>query len=479
MHLATRSTCCLLSVAALTACSDDSTLQPTAPTMGPPGGVSLAIAPDPSAHTKYSGGATTVDNATDAAFSVMSPNIKAGSAEFNLHEEGDEEFEDAFTVNNPVSEHNGLGPVFDNVSCEGCHAGDGRGRPPGPNEIAESFLVRISYPGRDVTTGAPNPVPGYGGQLQLRAIPGVAPEASLSIAYSEVAGMFADGTPYSLRVPSYSFYGSYELLSKKMLFSPRVAPFNFGLGLLEAIPEATILAREDPNDANGDGISGVANRVWDAAAKRTAVGRFGWKAGAPTLVQQTAGAYNGDMGVTSPLFPAESCEGDRPECARHAPEVSSDVVLAVARYMQTLGVPARRNLDDAQATQGEAIFYQVGCAACHTPTVVTGALAGVPSVASQVIHPYTDLLLHDMGPDLADNRPDFHANDREWRTPPLWGIGLVQTVNGHSDFLHDGRARGLMEAVLWHGGEAKKSRDAVLGLSASARAALIRFLESL
>jgi CxxC motif-containing protein (DUF1111 family) len=222
----------------------------------------------------------------------------------------------------------------------------------------------------------------------------------------------------------------------------------------------------------------VANRVWDSG-EADGIGRFGWKAGAPNVVQQTAGAYNGDMGVTSAMFPAESCEGDRPECAAHAPEVSDDVVLAVARYMQTLGVPARRNLDDAQATQGEAVFYQVGCAACHTPTVVTGTLAGVPSVGYQTIHPYTDLLLHDMGPDLADGRPDFQANGREWRTPPLWGIGLVQTVNGHSNFLHDGRARGLMEAVLWHGGEAKKSRDAVLGLSSSARAALIKFLESL
>jgi len=476
MQLPTRSTC-LLCVAVVAACADDSTLPPpTAPRTGPPPGVSLAMSPDPTAHTALSGGATTVFDATADAFSHNSPNLSPD--ELAIHEEGDEEFEDAFAVD-PASEHAGLGPVFDNVSCEGCHFADGRGRPPGPGEIAESFLVRISYPGRDIVTGAPNPVPGFGGQLQLRAVPGVAPEASVSITYTEVAGRFADGQTYSLRVPSYQFYGSYEPISKKMLFSPRVAPMNFGLGLLEAIPEATMLAKEDPNDINNDGISGVANRVWDAAAGKTAVGRFGWKAGAPNIVQQTAGAYNGDMGVTSPMFPSESCEGDRPECAPHAPEVSDEQVLAVARYMQTLGVPARRNLTDAQATQGEAIFYQVGCAACHTPTVTTGTLAGVPSVAGQVVHPYTDLLLHDMGADLADNRPDFQANGREWRTPPLWGIGLVQTVNGHSDFMHDGRARNLMEAVLWHGGEAKRSRDAVASLSASARAALIKFLESL
>ena len=477
MHLATRSTC-LLCVAAVAACTDDTALPPTAATMGPPTSVSLAMTPDPTAHTTRSGGATTVYDATDAAFSFMSPNVSLGSEEFALHEEGDEGFEDAFSAD-PSSEHTGLGPVFDNVSCEGCHAGDGRGRPPYPGEIAESFLVRISYPGRDEVTGGPNPAAGLGGQLQLRAVDGVMPEAGVTITYSSVSGTFADGTPYTLQVPSYSFYSEYMTLSKKMLFSPRVAPFNFGLGLLEAIPEATILSREDPNDANDDGISGVANRVWDAAAKKTVLGRFGWKAGAPNLIQQTAGAYNGDMGITSSLFPAESCEGDRPECAPHGTEVSDEAVFAVARYMQTLAVPARRNVDGAQETDGERIFYEVGCAACHTPTVTTGTLAGVPSVSNQVIHPYTDLLLHDMGLDLADNRPDFQANGREWRTPPLWGIGLVQTVNGHSNFLHDGRARDLMEAVLWHDGEANKSRDAVLNLSSGARAALIKFLESL
>jgi CxxC motif-containing protein (DUF1111 family) len=259
-----------------------------------------------------------------------------------------------------------------------------------------------------------------------------------------------------------------------------VAPVNFGLGLLEAIPEATILANEDPNDANNDGISGVANRVWDAAAQQTTIGRFGWKAGAPNLIQQTAGAYNGDMGITSPLFPAESCEGDRTDCARHEPEVNAATVLAVARYMQTLAVPARRGLDDRDANSGEMTFYQLGCAACHTPTMKTGTLDGVPSIVpNEFIHPYTDLLLHDMGPDLADGRPDFQATGREWRTPPLWGIGLVKVVNGHTRFLHDGRAQDLQEAVLWHGGEAKKSRDAFTALTADARRQLIKFLESL
>jgi CxxC motif-containing protein (DUF1111 family) len=475
MHLAARSTR-LAWVVVLAACSDDSVLPPTAPPTGPPPGVSLAMAPDGSAHSPYSGGRTTVFDETDAAFSFRSPNV-VDTLEARLHDDGDEEFEEAF-VADPASEHGGLGPVFDNVSCEGCHAGDGRGRPPKPGEIAESFLVRISYPGRDAT-GGPNAVPGFGGQLQFRSVTGTAVEASVDIAYSEVAGSFADGTPYSLRVPSYSFYGSYKPLSKKMLFSPRVAPVNFGLGLLQAIPEGALLANEDPNDADNDGISGVANRVWDAVAGKTAVGRFGWKAGAPNLMQQTAGAYNGDMGVTSSMFPAESCEGDRTECARHPAEVDDDAVAAVAIYMATLGVPARRAFDEPETNLGEKVFYEVGCANCHRATFTTDSMVGVPSVTGQTIHPYTDLLLHDMGADLADDRPDFQANGREWRTPPLWGIGLVQTVNGHSNFLHDGRARSLLEAVLWHGGEAKKSRDAVLGLSSAKRAALVRFLESL
>lgn len=478
MHLAARSTCCVACAVAVAACTDDSTLPTTIPVRSAPG-VALALTPDPSAHTALSGGATTVFDATADAFSHASPNLTA--AELALHEEGDEAFEVAFVpgVSKKKDVPGGLGPVFDNVSCEGCHAGDGRGRPPLPGENFESFLFRISIPGKDGTTGGTVNVPMFGGQLQLRASPGLTPEAKAKITYTEVAGQFADGTPFSLRAPRYEFFDTYATLSSKMLFSPRSAPFNFGLGLLAAIPEQVILANQDPNDTNGDDISGRANVVWDAAIGKTAVGRFGWKAGAPNLFQQTAGAYNGDMGVTSPLFSAESCQGDRSECAPHAPEVSSETVQAVAVYMATLGVPARRSLNDAQANQGEVIFYQVGCANCHMATFTTTTLAGVPSVTGQVIHPYTDLLLHDMGDDLADNRPDFLATGREWRTPPLWGIGLVQAVNGHSNFMHDGRARSLMEAVLWHGGEAKRSRDAVASLSQAARTALIKFLESL
>jgi CxxC motif-containing protein (DUF1111 family) len=375
-------------------------------------------------------------------------------------------------------ENGGLGPVFDNVACEACHVGDGRGRPPLPGEAFESLLFRSSIPGFGPHGGI-NPVPGFGGQLQLRAIPGFQPEVVASVTYAESTGFFADGSTYSLRVPRYRFTDPYQPLPRHLLYSPRTAPAVFGLGLLEAVPDWAIRANADRNDRNRDGISGHVNIAWDEVQQRYAVGRFGWKAEVPSLHQQAAGAYNGDMGITSSLFPAESCEGYRPGCERHAPEIEDATVAAVTFYTQTLGVPARRNLDDPDVQKGEAIFTAVGCAGCHLPTLTTGTLAGVPEVSNQTIHPYTDLLVHDMGPALADNRPDASAGGREWRTAPLWGIGLVGTVNGHTFSLHDGRARNVLEAALWHGGEATRAREAVKRLSAAQRAALVKFLESL
>jgi CxxC motif-containing protein (DUF1111 family) len=322
------------------------------------------------------------------------------------------------------------------------------------------------------------PVPDFGGQLQLRAIAGFTPELMAAVSYTDSSGTFADGKPFTLRVPHYQFSNSYVALPDNLLFSPRVAPVVFGMGLLEAIPVADLLARADPNDRDQDGISGRPSFVFDDAVRHYVLGRFGWKATVPTVVQQTAGAYNGDMGITSTLDPAESCEG-RVGCEAHAIEIDDSIVTATAFYMQTLGVPARRGLNDPVARFGEEVFHQVGCASCHVATQRTGFLRGVPAVAGQTIRPYTDLLLHDMGPALADNRPDLAASGTEWRTPPLWGIGLVQTVNGHTNFLHDGRARSLMEAILWHDGEAARARERVKRLPLGARNALVRFLESL
>jgi CxxC motif-containing protein (DUF1111 family) len=422
-----------------------------------------------------SGGAMTVFDATSNAFETPAPNL--GSESLDRHLAGDFQFGATF-VTAPAPVHAGLGPVFNNTSCERCHVGDGRGRPPNPGETFTSLLFRTSVAGMD-PQGGPLSAPGVGLQLQLRSIVGFAAEGTAALAYDEVAGEFADGTPYTLHRPRYTLTGGAAPLPGGLLISPRVAPPVFGLGLLEALSEATIMAAADPDDADGDGISGRPNRVWDPTAGATAIGRFGWKANAASLLQQTASAYNGDMGVTSSFLPAEPCEGLIAGCERHAPDVTDEVVRLAQHYVRTLGVPARRGLDDQVARRGETVFRQAGCASCHLPELRTGDLLDVPEASGQTIRPYTDLLLHDMGPDLADDRPDFEASGQEWRTPPLWGIGLTVVVSGHTNFLHDGRARDLMEAILWHGGEAAGARSKVLDLAPADREALLAFLRSL
>jgi CxxC motif-containing protein (DUF1111 family) len=274
------------------------------------------------------------------------------------------------------------------------------------------------------------------------------------------------------------------------MLSPRVAPQMIGLGLLEAIPAADILALADPEDADGDGISGRPNIVWSVEYGTAMLGRFGLKAGAPTIRHQSAGAFAGDIGISTPLFAAPwgDCTGSQTDCrsAMHGGdagqdgfELDADSLDLVTFYSRNLGVPARRGEGDPEVLRGKEIFNQTACIRCHQPAFVTHRLADQPEQSFQLIWPYTDLLLHDMGEGLADHRPEARATGTEWRTPPLWGIGLTEQVSGHSTFLHDGRARSLLEAILWHGGEAQASRDQVVTMPAADRAALIRFLESL
>ena len=427
---------------------------------------------------KFSGGETTVFDATSHAFSTPAPNLSADG--LAKHLEGDVEFEAVF-VTVPAEVNPGLGPVYNNIACINCHARDGRGRAPTSGEKLTSMLFRVSLPNPegDVTHG-PVPVPGFGTQLNNRAIFGVPPEGTVTIDYTEGELTTSDGVKVYLRTPSYEIKDAYQPLPEDVELSPRVAPVVFGLGLLEAIPESTILALADEDDQDGDGISGKANYVWDVQKNGLSLGRFGWKANQPTLIQQVASAYHDDMGITTSLLPKESSDGQSQYDGRgDDPELSDEILDVVTFYVQTLAVPARRDLDDPMVQHGEQLFDSAGCAGCHIPTLQTGSLSDVPEVSNQTIHPYTDLLLHDMGPGLADNRPDFLASGSEWRTPPLWGIGLVKVVNGHTNFLHDGRARGLLEAILWHGGEAEQSREAVQQMSASDRDALITFLESL
>ena len=429
--------------------------------------------------SELSGGETTVFDASSHAFSTPAPNLSPTA--FEKHLAGDREFEQAF-VTAPAVVNPGLGPIYNNISCINCHSRDGRGRPPKVDEKFVSMLFRLSLPkSADVADGLPPiPVPGFGTQLNNRAIFGTPPEGTIKIDYTEQTLTTADGTRVHLRYPNYTFTETYQPLPEEVELSPRVALSVFGLGLLEAIPEDTILAYADEADVNGDGISGKPNYVWDVVQQRYTLGRFGWKANQPTLLQQVAAAYHDDMGLTTSLFMTENSAGQSQLTGHSAtPEISDEILDVVTFYVQTLAVPARRNVDDPQVKQGEFLFAKAQCASCHVPTLRTGVLAGVPSVSNQTIQPFTDMLLHDMGPDLADNRSDFRANGREWRTPPLWGIGLVKRVNGHTNFLHDGRARDLMEAILWHGGEAKTSRQAVEQMSKTERDALIAFLESL
>jgi len=265
--------------------------------------------------------------------------------------------------------------------------------------------------------------------------------------------------------------------------SPPVKVAMIGLGLLEAVPETTLRALAARQKAEGSGVAGRVNYVWDATARKNLPGRYGWKSEQPTVLQQTAGAFAGDMGLTSSLVPDENYTVRQEICARQPsgghPEVSDKIFNDVVLYSRTLAVPARRNWTAPTVLQGKALFAQAGCAVCHEPKLQTGDCADLPELSNQTTRPYTDLLLHDMGEELADHRPAYAASGRDWRTPPLWGIGLVAKVNGHTCFLHDGRARNLTEAILWHGGEAQTAREKFRAFSRAERNALIAFLESL
>ena len=392
----------------------------------------------------------------------------------------------------------GLGPLYNARSCQRCHIKDGRGHPPEAGEdSAVSMFLRISFPGEhhpleDKIPGyhATFPDPTYGEQLQDFAIPGHRAEYRLQIDYEEIPVKLNGGETVSLRKPTYTAADlGYGPLHPEAMLSPRVAPQMIGLGLLEAIPVEDILANADPDDADGDGISGRPNIVWSKEFDQPMLGRFGLKAGAPTVKHQSAGAFAGDIGISNSLNPGPwgECTEAQTDC-RLAPhgdkdertyEIDDEALDLVAFYSRNLAVPARRDVDAPEVLKGKELFYTIGCVSCHKPNYVTHRLKDQPAQSFQLIWPYTDLLLHDMGEGLADHRPEARASGTEWRTPPLWGIGMTEQVSGHTYFLHDGRARSLLEAVLWHGGEAETHKQTVVELDPEDRAALIRFLESL
>lgn len=464
--------------------------------------VAAAASPAPKGSSEATGGATTVWATGQNAFSFPAANLP------------DEE-RTRFAIGNSFFKRNwveagasttardGLGPHFIARSCAGCHTLDGRGAPPDWRKGAKhdaplALLLRLSVPGRDERDGpgrdggafrGPVPEPTYGDQLDNQAVQGVAAEGRVVMRWQPVPGRFADGTRYTLRKPIYALADlAHGPLASGTMLSPRIAPQLIGVGLLEAIPEAEILANAQAQAATPGPVKGMPNRVWDTMAQRELIGRFGWKANVATLAHQTAAAFNGDIGITSALFPHESCTERQDDCRRAAagntqPEIDERTLADVVFYQAVLAPPARRNAARALVRQGERAFHQAKCAACHRPSYVTaeGPFAQLASRAlqGQTIWPYTDLLLHDMGQALADGRPDFLANGRQWKTPPLWGIGLIKDVNGHQKLLHDGRADGVLEAILWHGGQAEASRAVVLKMSRAERAALVAFVESL
>lgn len=424
---------------------------------------------------RLSGGMATVFDETSGAFGHEIAGLSSRDAQ--VHEIGDAAFEQTF-VAAPAPINSGLGPIFNNVSCIACHHRDGKGTPTA-GFTNSSLLFRLSIPGTDEEGGA-MPIEGFGGQLQDLAIFGKQAEARVSISYIDSVITYLQGENVNLRKPIYEVQNPYQALPSNYMISPRLAPPVFGLGLLENIPEATILSFADEYDTDGDGISGKPNYVWNPHTKQKELGRFGLKANNPKVLTQVAGAYHQDMGITSYIFPKESAWG-QPQCdeLEDEPELADTIINAVAFYVKTLAVPARRNVNLPEIKEGKALFTQIGCASCHKPVIQTGVNLSISALNNQRIQPFTDLLLHDMGAALSDNRPDFLANGNEWRTAPLWGVGLFEKTNGIPYFLHDGRARSIEEAILWHGGEGEKSKNNFVQLSKTQRNRIISFVKSL
>lgn len=434
------------------------------------------------ANEEWSGGETTVFDRSSLAFSLPADNLPlrdlprffAGNAVFNAN---------WVSASSVVDGRDGLGPLFNARSCSTCHFKDGRGRPPAAGEIPIGLVFRVSIPGLG-DDGGPLPHPIYGNQLSVRALPGLEPEARITVRVEEISGAYPDGSAYTLQKPNYAFADwGYGTPQEELQFSPRVASAVFGLGLLDAIGKSDLERWADPEDRDGDGISGRINRVRSPSKNSEGVGRYGWKANKAELIDQIAAAFLGDMGITTNLIPEENHSATQAPPGLFpsggTPELADQELEDLDFYLKTLGVPASRIGSTEVFHKGKALFESARCSSCHIPEIETDPHYPIPALAGQIIRPYTDLLLHDMGEALSDGRRDFQATGREWRTPPLWGIGLLPTVNGHSRLLHDGRARNVEEAILWHGGEAEKSKDAFKAMSAENRKHLIAFVESL
>lgn len=429
-----------------------------------------------------SGGRTTVFDETLRAFSFAARGL--------TEDESKTFFQGSRLFNRDFP--SGLGPFYAARSCLACHFMDGRAEPAKSGQPAVSLVLKLSLHGKGAH-GEPIPEPVYGNELSPLAKDDFIEEGTVFISYEPVPGKYDDGSPYELLKPKLGIQNlGYGPLATNVLFSPRIAPALIGLGLLEAIPEKTILGFAGEQAALG--LRGKPNRVWDRRKNQFALGRFGWKANEPSVEQQVARALSSDLGITSALFRMENAtfiqkkirEETNPLHSKNpprSPEIDEGDFAKLVFYSRTLAVPARRIPSDPPTEEkislGEKLFKKARCAACHRSEIETGHSDVSAALSTNRIHPYTDLLLHDMGEGLADGRPDFEAGGSEWRTAPLWGIGMIPVVNGHSRLLHDGRARGVAEAILWHGGEAENAKESFRNMTRAEREALISFVESL
>jgi CxxC motif-containing protein (DUF1111 family) len=430
---------------------------------------------------KLSGGAATVEASGAGAYTRRAPLLD--NKNLRAFAKGRAAFEQIWVKPLELGGQWGKGPVSNGSACSDCHPNNGRGvAPDGVDGVMVSMLVRLSVPGA-ASNGAPLPHPAYGDQLQTQGLDTEVPaEGDVRISYTPVEVRYTDGERVQLRRPNIEFRSlNFGPLGDDIMTSARVGQSLVGLGLLEAVDEASLVQIAAAQLSQG--VSGRPNLVWDVTKRRLVLGRFGWKANQPTLRQQVAAAFIGDIGVTSVMFPNENCTSVQQACKRmppgNTPELFPEMFDALLAFMRGTGVPARRDTDDPQVQHGEQLFQAAGCAACHVPELRTGDYPPMPALQGQLIRPYSDLLLHDMGAELADGRPDFGASGSEWRTPPLWGVGLTEAVSGRMSLLHDGRARDFAEAILWHGGEASAAREVFRSMSREQRAALIKFLYSL
>ncbi len=383
--------------------------------------------------------------------------------------------------------HWGRGPQSNAQSCLECHPGNGRGRvPDNAQEEPVSLVLRLALHASAGTTDGPQPHPVYGTHLNRHGILGkLVEEGDFRVDYQYRTVRLGDGTPIELRVPQTHITALwYGPLGEDAIISLRVAQPVFGLGLLETVSERTLI--DIAAKQRRLGFNGRLNRIRDQSNGVIATGRFGHKAVHPNLEQQVAAAFHEEIGVTSKMFPHNECPAIQTECDTlerlSGVEASQQQLALITNYLRMLAPPARRDRHDPAVVRGGALFDKARCAVCHVPELpTTPREAGVAAISTMnmTVYPYTDLLLHDMGDGLADGRREFLASGSDWRTPPLWGLGLRRQVNGNSSLLHDGRARSVTEAILWHGGEASVSRRAFMNMDAAQRQDLLRFLDSL